>query len=227
MLRWLIIAAIAAPPAIFGPAGMPDPWEMGEIQPDSITSNPLYARCDTLFMGTGSSSDVVFAFVHSSGNKIIKWDHSSALFWVVETISFEGTLKVKELLELTETTSTLDPENTGAGRLQLGVSGDADIFDLQGEWHLSADAVATYDSTATLAAGVHLALLDTAAGQDTLNLPAASSHSGRVVHIKAINANGAHVDGNGAETIDGSAVQDLNQYDAITIYCNGTTWYII
>ena len=48
-----------------------------------------------------------------------------------------------------------------------------------------------------------------------------------MVYIKAINANGGHVDGNASETIDGAAIQDMNQWDCLQLFCNGTAWFIL
>jgi anti-anti-sigma regulatory factor len=64
----------------------------------------------------------------------------------------------------------------------------------------------------------------------TIRLPAAASNTGRELTIKKVD-NGTKsviVDGNGAETIDGSATKYLrSQYDSITIMCDGAGWQVI
>tara|TARA_R110000824_G_scaffold52615_9_gene145844 strand:+ start:2031 stop:2792 length:762 start_codon:yes stop_codon:yes gene_type:complete len=63
----------------------------------------------------------------------------------------------------------------------------------------------------------------------TINLPAASSHAGRILQIKDAggNANSYNitVDGSGSETIDGDATYVITQnYACLTIVCTGTAW---
>ena len=252
LLLAMLTGLSGAVPMIWGPAGMPDVWDfITDITGlDSLNVNHLVVNttadlgpsitsdsssivdfgADTVLIGsgaTGADIDVGFGFRSGEDTEYLRYDDGTNLFTLSVGVAMLGNAQLNNLLDFYSTTATIDPENSGRGTLSFGTIGDADIIDLQGEWHLSSDAVATYDTTSTVANGVHLVLLNTGAGQDTLNLPAAASHSGRVLIIKAINANGGHVDGNGAETIDGSAVQDLAQWDSITIYCNGTTWYIL
>lgn len=72
--------------------------------------------------------------------------------------------------------------------------------------------------------------VDTTAGNVTVSLPAAVLHSGRVINIKRMDgsANTLTVDGNGSETIDGSATLLIpTQYESFTLLCDGTGWIII
>ena len=62
----------------------------------------------------------------------------------------------------------------------------------------------------------------------TVTLPAASGVSGIIYNIKNIGTGTITIDGNSAETIDGATTQDINnQYDSITIQCDGSNWHII
>ena len=69
--------------------------------------------------------------------------------------------------------------------------------------------------------------------QSTINLPAASVSSGRVLLIKNTSSGsgmgeGVVVDGNSSETIDGSATKtSSSQYDYIKIVCDGSAWHVI
>jgi hypothetical protein len=72
-------------------------------------------------------------------------------------------------------------------------------------------------------------LVDASGGAITITLPAAANVTNRHYWIKKIDSSGnsVTVDGNGAETIDGSATAILSvQYDAIHIVCDGTGWHI-
>ena len=73
----------------------------------------------------------------------------------------------------------------------------------------------------------------TAAG-DTYTLPAAATAgAGKVFVIKDEGGNAdatdkITIDGDGAETIDGAASHDIvNAYGSVTLYCNGSAWFII
>lgn len=72
--------------------------------------------------------------------------------------------------------------------------------------------------------------VDTTGGAVTITLPAAALHSGRVVNVKRMDgsANTLTVDGNAAETIDGSATLLIpTQYESFTLLSDGTGWIII
>jgi hypothetical protein len=72
-------------------------------------------------------------------------------------------------------------------------------------------------------------LADSSGGNVTVNLPAAASHTGRILHIKKTSAsNTVTVDANSTETIDGALTQVLTeQYHCLSIVSNGTEWSII
>ena len=79
-------------------------------------------------------------------------------------------------------------------------------------------------ATATIKATPHTILADTTAGAITLNLPTAASMKGqRLRAIKTAGANTLTWDGNGAETIDGSATKAVTTNAAII--SNGTAWF--
>ena len=76
----------------------------------------------------------------------------------------------------------------------------------------------------------YLLLVDATAGAVTVTLPAAADSDGAYIITKKIDAsaNAVTVDGNGAETIDGAAnIALAAQYDAVTVFCDGSTWWII
>ena len=94
-----------------------------------------------------------------------------------------------------------------------------------------AGRVTSVTSTYTVADGDWL-LACSGDSTKTINLPAASSNTGRVLHIKDIdgNANSYNItlDGNGSETIDGSTTYAITQNRAsVTIVCTGVTWAIV
>jgi hypothetical protein len=63
----------------------------------------------------------------------------------------------------------------------------------------------------------------------TITLYAASGNSGEVLYIKNIRAASiVTIDGDGSETIDGDLVRYIiNQYEILTICCDGSNWHII
>jgi hypothetical protein len=63
----------------------------------------------------------------------------------------------------------------------------------------------------------------------TITLPAASSNSGRVLTFTGGDAlmAGLYLDGNGAETINGSSTLEVPTSSTVTIVCDGSNWWII
>jgi hypothetical protein len=67
-------------------------------------------------------------------------------------------------------------------------------------------------------------------GGITITLPAVADATDRVYYVKKVDAGAGAVtlDGNGGETIDGAITHALsNQYDAVMIVCDGSTWHIL
>ena len=86
----------------------------------------------------------------------------------------------------------------------------------------------TGDYTATVFDDV--ILVDATNGAVTITLPKASNASKKVLIIKKTDssANAVTIDGDGSETIDGSATVSLsNQYDVKTIISDGSAWHVI
>ena len=88
----------------------------------------------------------------------------------------------------------------------------------------------TKTTTYTVQKSDRVILCDATGGVFTVTLPPAQDMWNKDIVIKKIDvsANAVTVDGDGAETIEGSATQSLaSQYDAIHIISNGTAWYKI
>jgi len=85
-------------------------------------------------------------------------------------------------------------------------------------------------TTYTVAAGDSLISADATSGAFTVNLPAAASHTGRVIYIKKTDssANAVTIDANASEEIDGETTLDLViEGDCAMLICNGTGWEIV
>lgn len=115
-----------------------------------------------------------------------------------------------------------------------GWVGAPDNTTLQGVLREGARGVTTItnaDSPYTLQDGDGILLCDTTAGAITVNLPATASHVGRVLTIKKTSGgvNAVTLDGNGAETIDGSATNaEVDaQYDVLTVAFGPTELHVL
>jgi len=113
-----------------------------------------------------------------------------------------------------------------SGRVGIGTATPTSTFHQIGS---QAYSVATV--TATTTAGEHYTILaDCTSGAVTINLPAVATSSGRTYIIKKIDASGnvVTIDGNAAETIDGTATKTLsNQYNYYAVQNDGSAWYIV
>ena len=72
-------------------------------------------------------------------------------------------------------------------------------------------------------------LVDATAGNILINLPSPPVSAGRLLYIKKIDSssNTVTIDQNSSETIDGGTQYLLyNQYEAVTLICDGTNWHV-
>lgn len=96
--------------------------------------------------------------------------------------------------------------------------------------NLATTTVVTHSAAGTYAHaetnGQIVILVDTTAGNITIGLPPAANNTA-IFHIKkTIAANNLTIDGNGAETIDGSATKVLAaQYASASLVSDGTKWH--
>lgn len=91
-------------------------------------------------------------------------------------------------------------------------------------------SLATKTTTYTILSTDGTILADCSGGAFTLTLPAAASNTGKIFHIKKIDASGLALtlDANGSETIDGSLSKVVTtQYVSITIQSDGSNWHIL
>lgn len=76
---------------------------------------------------------------------------------------------------------------------------------------------------------VNTILMTTAGTDRTVTLPTAADNANRQITIKKVDSGTGSVtiDGEGAETIDGATtIEFFNQYNFITVNCDGTSWHI-
>ena len=82
----------------------------------------------------------------------------------------------------------------------------------------------------TTAAEDFTILCDATSGAITINLPAASTVTGRIYNVKKIDnsVNTVTIDPNSTETIDGAATNVIStQWTNIQFQSNGTNWFIL
>ena len=91
-------------------------------------------------------------------------------------------------------------------------------------------AFRTVAASVTALATDFLILADATAGALTVTLPPAASSRGAMIVTKKtdVSANAVTVAGDGSDTIDGAASVSLaSQYDAVTVACDGSGWWIV
>lgn len=96
---------------------------------------------------------------------------------------------------------------------------------------LKQSAITDADSpyTATIVAPRNIILADASSGAITVNLPPAADWDGLLITVKKLDAsNNVTIDGDGAETIDGSTTLVLStQYDSVTLLSDGTDIHVM
>lgn len=165
-------------------------------------------------VGQGLATPVVFAdLAMAIGNTITSATAGSVLF-----------AGVAGVLAQDNANFFFDDTNN---RLGLGTTTPNSTMHVQGSLSLATTTI----TTATTLDGTHYTVRsDATGGAFTVTLPAAAGVTGRVYVVKKIDSSGntVTVDGNGAETIDGSTTFPLAaQFDIVTIQSNGVGWDII
>lgn len=85
----------------------------------------------------------------------------------------------------------------------------------------------TVSDAHTLTVAQRVLFCGTKGSDYTVTLYAASGNEGELVYIKNIGTDVITIDGNASETIDGNVIYFLAaQYQSVTLYCDGTNWYI-
>lgn len=109
----------------------------------------------------------------------------------------------------------------------IGIGTSSPICELDVDGGFAANLVSkTANYTAT--SSDHTILCGSGNETFTVTLPAASGVSGIIYNIKNIGTGTITVDGNASETIDGGVTATLsNQFECITIQCDGSNWHII
>jgi hypothetical protein len=107
-------------------------------------------------------------------------------------------------------------------------------FKFNGKYTMPFTTIVYGDTTTgnyTLPSTITNLFVNATGGSIAVNLPATANSVGRYITVKKIDSsvNTVILDGNGSETIDGSATLSLsNQYQAISILSNGSgRWYIM
>lgn len=87
----------------------------------------------------------------------------------------------------------------------------------------------TISSITTLSGTDNDLIILSGTGTYTVTLPAVSGQTGKQITFKKTGASGTvTLDGNASETIDGATTYAVNtQWQKVTIWCDGTAWYII
>ncbi len=89
--------------------------------------------------------------------------------------------------------------------------------------------IVTKTGNYTATADDYMILVDATAGAVTITLPAVAGATRRIYIIKKIDSsiNTVTIDGNAAETIDGTTTKVLaTQYSSLTIQCDAATWWV-
>ena len=180
--------------------------------------------------------------VRVAGNIKIQWDANGAFFWDelrMDTAQQIGWTSASGI----EYASDVALRRASAGVLSLavgsafigGVANTQDLGASSSRWRdtytnglLVGRAAKT--TTYVVAAGDSLISADATSGAFTVNLPAAASHTGRVIYVKKTDssANAVTVDGNASELVDGALTQQIFlQYECLQLICTGTAWEVV
>ena len=117
------------------------------------------------------------------------------------------------------------------GNVGIGTTSPAASLHVDGSYAGKASVISSYPHTVSSTDYIILAT-GTASPVRKVTLPAVSGQQGRIIIVKDASgnagSNGLEVDGNGSETIDGSADKLINSnYGFLMLVCGASEWHII
>jgi hypothetical protein len=182
---------------------------------------------DTTTTGNGLGSLTGVTFQSPSGSAFLAQSQGAA------TATFGTAGAASAIIKTNNTTAiTIDTsQNVG-----IGAAPGAFKLDVTGETRLNGGITVKRTATAityTALVTDHIIGVTSTAAARTINLPAAATAGvGKSFIIKdesgAAGTNNITIDPSGAETIDGAATFAINtNYGSVTIYTDGTSWFII
>lgn len=132
----------------------------------------------------------------------------------------------KQLAEVND----LTPYIAGNG-IDVGNDGDGTVTLSLTLPNIARAAITSVDSpyTAAVSALENIVIADSSSGAITVNLPAVSSWANQIIVVKKIDAsNTVTIDGDGIETIDGSATLALTvQYESARLFSDGAVVHVL
>lgn len=138
-----------------------------------------------------------------------------------QTVNIQGSSSMSATWTLTL------PVTAGTAGHVLSTNGSGTTSWVPGQWDLN--AVSSADYTITDTDNYATIYVTTDSSNRTVTLPTAADNTDRRITVKKADSGTGSVivDGEGAETIDGSATVLLyKQYEAVTLRCTGTAWII-
>jgi len=165
-------------------------------------------------------------------------DSTTFDFGVTAGASVSGNVKVNSISENYLTTSVAGDGLTGGNGTPLAVNVDSstiiistDTLQVPDSGITEAKRQRTVDTTLvdtnTITKDVNL--IDASAGNILVNLPSPPLSAGRILYAKKVDAtaNTVTLDQNGSETVDdGTQYVLYNQYESVTLICDGTDWFV-
>jgi len=117
------------------------------------------------------------------------------------------------------------------GNVGIGTTSPAASLHVDGSYAGKASVISSYPHTVSSTDYIILAT-GTASPVRKVTLPAISGQQGRIIIVKDASgnagSNGLEVDGNGSETIDGSADKLINSnYGFLVLVCGASEWHVI
>lgn len=197
----------------------PDEWTTAEF--GASAGNMTIDR----FSGNGSTTGFTLSVDPGSENNTDVF--ISGLYQQKDTYSVSGTT-----LTFTSAppTGTNNIEVRIGTTLSIGTPSDGSVTKAKlSDTALYGDVTSSKTSAYSVVDADDIVPCNASGAAFTVTLPAASGRTGKRVTIVKTDSsvNAVTIDGNGAETINGSADTTLNtQYESVALICDGTGWYI-
>ena len=144
-----------------------------------------------------------------------------------------GTINPEEILHIDANADSLQIDNLASGTLDNVLMHDpatGKVVTGTVSSVLNSNTITSVSGNYTALSTDDIVLVDASGGDVTITLPLVANNNGKVLRVKKDegSANNVVIDGNGAETIDGSTSQTTNvPWTGWVIACNGSKWSIV
>lgn len=200
----------------------------GTIRAGLASGQTTFVGADGSNVGYIGTVQAIPLQIRPGGSSIVSFDNNGNIGF---GSNFNNTTKPEEIVHINAGNDSLQIDNLASGSLDNVLMHDPTTGKVVTGTIASVNAynITSISSTTTIGSSVDVVFCDASGAGFTVTLPTAVGNDGKQIKIKKAESstNVVVVDGNGTETIDGSATKSLNTgWQQVVLISDGSNWYI-